>query len=470
MQELPYNEKDLMSIFDYSKRLVQRCLRDFAPEGKELKGKGKLGQLVEKLFFGYAPNSKQEADFSFVNAELKCTPLRLSTRGSWLIKERLVCSMINYLEDWDKTFEQSSFYQKCLIMLILFYEHQPAISPLDLKFIFTVLWQIPDKDLAIMRQDYDIIIAKIRSGNAHTLSEGDTMYLGACRKGQSGDSLSPQYNNNIGAPKRAWSLKTSYMRILLAEVESHQKEGAYSNYTLSKNDLSPLFSLSELQDHSIEDILRRRFAPFIGRTYTEICKMLQEPISSSKAKYFELANKIASKGTISNINRSEEFQKSGLTMKTIRLQSDGRLKESMSFENIDYYEVLDCDEWVDSRLYELFSSQFLFVLWRETDTVLELPNGRCEPEYRLEKTSFWTMSQEDLKTAEKYWKNIRHTVLSNQIDPQHFWRASDKRKFHVRPKGRNATDMTPNPHGGMVRKYCYWFNAQYVKHIIEDEL
>ena len=39
---LPYN-KDITSIFNYSKQLVNKCLRDFAPDADEHKGKGGLG-------------------------------------------------------------------------------------------------------------------------------------------------------------------------------------------------------------------------------------------------------------------------------------------------------------------------------------------------------------------------------------------------------------------------------------------
>lgn len=52
-------------------------------------------------------------------------------------------------------------------------------------------------------------------------------------------------------------------------------------------------------------------------------------------------------------------------MKTIRIQKNGSIKEAMSFENIDYIEVAECDDWFDSRLYELFSSRFMFVLFLE---------------------------------------------------------------------------------------------------------
>lgn len=470
MTNLPYDEKDISSIFNYSKQLVNKCLRDFVPDAEEYGGKGSLGQLVEELFFKYDLNSRQGADFAFVNAELKCTPLKKSAKQELLIKERLVCSMINYTEDWDKPFEKSHFYQKCLIMLIMFYLHNPNASKLDLQFLFAVLWKIPEKDLLIIRKDYDTIITKIKNGQAHTLSEGDTMYLGACRKGQKGDSLMPQHNSNIGAPRRAWSLKTAYMRILLDEVKMKSHHGAYCNYELPQTDMVNMFSVKELRNNSVDDILLERFKKYCGKTYSQICDMLNIEPSSSKSKYFMISNKIAGKGSVSNVNKSEEFEKSGLTMKTVRVKSNGSIKESMSFENIDYQEVADCGEWTDSRLYELFTNRFLFVIFRETGNALQLPDGKTEPEYKLEKVAFWTMPQEDLQVAQQYWHNIRQNVLDNHIAPQYFWSIKDNKYFHVRPKAQVADDMTENPNGGMVQKYCYWFNQKYVKNIIENEL
>lgn len=470
MTNLPYDEKDISSIFNYSKQLVNKCLRDFAPDAEEHGGKGSLGQLVEELFFKYDLNSRQGADFAFVNAELKCTPLKKSAKQELLIKERLVCSMINYTEDWDKPFEKSHFYQKCLIMLIMFYLHNPNASKLDLQFLFAVLWKIPEKDLLIIRKDYDTIITKIKNGQAHTLSEGDTMYLGACRKGQKGDSLMPQHNSNIGAPRRAWSLKTAYMRILLDEVKRKSHHGAYCNYELPQTDMETMFSVKELRNNSVDDILLERFKKYCGKTYSQICDVLNIEPSNSKSKYFMISNKIAGKGSVSNVNKSEEFEKSGLTMKTVRVKRNGSIKESMSFENIDYQEVADCVEWTDSRLYELFTNRFLFVVFRETDNALQLPDGKTEPEYKLEKVAFWTMPQEDLQVAQQYWHNIRQNVLDNHIAPQYFWSIKDNKYFHVRPKAQVADDMTENPNGGMVRKYCYWFNQKYVKNIIENEL
>lgn len=468
---LPYNNKDITSIFNYSKQLVNRCLRDFAPDADEHKGKGGLGQLVEELFFKYDINSRQEADFAFVNAELKCTPLKKSAKNEdLLIKERLACSMINYTEDWNKSFEQSHFYRKCLIMLIMFYLHQSNVSKLDLHFLFAVLWKIPEKDLLIIRKDYETIISKIRNGKAETLSEGDTMYLGACRKGQKGDSLMVQHGSDIGAPRRAWSLKTTYMRIVLDEVKKNNVDGAYCNYDIKPTELEELISVDELKSHSVDDVLKGRFAPYVGLGYSEICKKLDINPITAKSKYFVIANAIASNKKIGNVNLSEEFVKSGLTMKTIRINKNGKIKESMSFENIDYQEVYDCDEWTDSRLYELFTSRFMFVIFKETDNLLSLPNGKTESEYKLDKVAFWTMPQADLNVAMQYWENIRQCVKDGHIAPEYFWGIKDNRDFHVRPKATLAKDMVDTPYGTKAKKYCYWFNAKYVKNIIDNEI
>lgn len=464
-----YDRKDRNSIFDYSKLLVNHSLRDFVPDADERCGKGGLGQLVEELFFGYEVNSNAEADFAVAGIELKCTPLKLTKQEELSIKERLVCGMINYKEDWNKSFEESHFYKKCLVMLLLFYLHQGGVPRLDLKFLFAVLWQLPEKDLLIMKHDYELIINKIKNGLAHTLSEGDTMYLAACRKGQKGDSLMEQHGSRIGAPRRAWSLKIAYMRIVLEEIKNNHEEGVYTNVALKPYEASEqLVMTKDLQSHTFDEIILKRFVPYMHKDYEEFCRLLGCDAVASKQKYFIMANAIVGEQKVSNVNRAEEFIKAGLTMKTVRVQKNGCIKESMSFENIEYQEVYDCNEWYDSRLYELYSSRFLFVVFKETDGEITLSDGNKESRYVLDDVFFWTMPQADLDVAKEYWENIRQCVINNTISPDYFWKTSDKKYFHVRPKGKDSADLAVNPNGGFVKKYCYWFNSEYVKNIINN--
>ncbi len=456
---LPYDKTSAKSIFEYSKALLGKTLREFAWEGYEIKkGKGGIAQMVENIYFFLETNSNPAPDFTEAGLELKCTPLKKSKHDEYLIKERLVCNMINYYEVIKDDFEHSHFYMKCQLMLLLFYLHQSKCDNLDLEFIFSVLWKLPEKDLLIIRHDYEVIIDKIKQGRAHELSEGDTMYLGACRKGQKGESPMKQPNNpNIDAPRRAFSLKMAYMRTVLDYVVQSGKN-AVSNVSGVK---SELVSTKALRHNSFDDILLGRFKPFLNMSFKEIAKRKKVDISSNpKNKFAMVANAIAASAKCANVNRSEEFLKAGLTMKTIRVQASGMIKEAMSFENIDYIEVAECQDWIDSRLYELYSSRFMFVVFKE-QTV-----GKGD--YVLDDVFFWTMPQDDLDFAEEYWNHIKQTVLANHISEEYWWKASDKRKFHVRPKAQKASDLAPTPDGKGAKKYCYWFNNDYVREIVDN--
>ena len=459
MQNNPsYDIKNAVSIFEYSKGLLGNTLRDFVWDGYETKkGKGSLGQMVENIFFLLETNNYAGADFSEAGMELKCTPLKKSKQDNYLIKERLACNMINYCEVVHEDFEHSHFYLKCQLMLLLFYLYQSDCNNLDFKFLFSVLWKLPEKDLLIIRHDYDVIIDKIKQGKAHELSEGDTMYLGACRKGQKGESLMKQPNNpEVDAPRRAFSLKMAYMRTVLDYVLKSGKN-AVSNVTGTK---SELVSTRALKTHSFDDILLSRFKPYLKMSFENIAKRKQVNISNNpKNKFSIVANAIAATAKCANVNRSEEFLKAGLTMKTIRVQASGIIKEAMSFENIDYIEVAECDDWLNSRLYELYSSRFMFVVFKEQNANKE--------DYVLDDVFFWTMPQQDLEWAEVYWNHIKDNILANHISEKYWWKGADKKKFHVRPKAQKAVDLAPTPSGEGAKKFCYWFNNDYVREIIE---
>ena len=93
-----YDRTDKWSILEYSKLLLGKTLEQaIYPDVIEArKGKGRLGQLVEEYFFGYDVNSNPDADFSEAGLELKVTPLKELKNRVLAIKERLVCTMIDY--------------------------------------------------------------------------------------------------------------------------------------------------------------------------------------------------------------------------------------------------------------------------------------------------------------------------------------------------------------------------------------
>ncbi len=430
--------------------------------------------MVEELFFNYDVNSNREADFAEAHVELKCTPLLKSKNdNTFRIKERLVCTMIDYFEIVNTRFEDSHLISKCQLMLLLFYLHVSGDAIYDYEFLFRILWQLPEKDLILIKKDYETIAQKVRNGEAHLLSEGDTMYLGACRKGQKGDNPQSQPFSKLKANKRAFSLKPSYMRYILSHaVESGQNY--FTNYTEVEKPSFELVSSSDLQLHTFEEIILQRYAPYFGKNYIEICNTLGVAPYQAKSKYADVSALIASNGKSKRLNNSEEFIKSGITMKTIRLRANGSPKEAMSFTNIDYNEIYENDDWVESDTYELFTTRFMFVVFKPVPgKTIEVFNNKTkklvtEQSYVLDSVFFWTMPTEDLETASEYWQSIREAVLHNNISPEAFWSISDHREFHVRPKATKKVQKAVNPNGGECDKYCYWFNAEYVKSIIDS--
>ncbi len=461
-----YDKTDMWSILEYSKRLLGKSLEQaVAPTIVVPKrGKGGLGQLVEVYFFGIKNNSRQEADFPEAGVELKVTPLKLGKNEQYEIKERLVCTMIDFTKDQKRAFADSHIVKKCSLMLIPFYLHLNSIPVQKLRFIYDVLWQIPDKDLLIMKHDYETIIGKIKAGKAHEISEGDTMYLGACRKGQKGDKavyykLPDGSTASTPAPKRAFALKVAYMKTILEFAKKTGGQGSFNTSALAHGYTKHLIEEEELEEKSFEEILLDRFKPFYGMSYDELVEEMNASASGAKSKYFLIANAILTdKGERGiDVTASEEFLKSGIVMKTIRLNKNGRPVEAMSFENIKYGEVMSEKNWYGSRLYELFTQRFLFIVFQEDEFKVE----------RLKKAFFWTMPVEDLSAAALYWQSIRQAIRDNHISSEYFYKESEHKKFHVRPKGTKQYPFTDNPHGGKAKKLCYWFNHDYVKEIVD---
>lgn len=466
------------SIYEFSRFLIGHSLHSLLGDeviAKSRKGKGGLGQMVEEQFFKYEVNSNRAADFGDANVELKCTPLLKSkSDGSYRIKERLICTMIDYFELVETKFEESHLIAKCKLMLILFYLHVNGTPIYDYEFLFRILWELPEKDLLQIKKDYETIADKVRRGEAHLLSEGDTLYLGACRKGQKGESKQPQPFSDEKANRRAFSLKPAYMRYVLSHVID-SGTNHFSNCTQPVPSQFELVTASDLKREKFEDIILARFKDFYGLNYVEICEKLWIDPYQAKSKYADVCGLIASDGKSKRLSTSEEFIKSGIVMKTIRLRPNGMPKEAMSFKNIDYCEIYDNNQWTDSELYEIFTNRFMFVVFKPDDKgrKITIHNNSTdktvtEDAYILDKVFFWTMPVEDIDSAHVYWEHIRKNVLNDSINLQSFWSISDHRKFHVRPKASKKIQLTENPNGGKCEKYCYWFNQDYIKSIIDS--
>lgn len=426
-------------------------MRQIDMTGRLETGKGAIGTVIEESWFGYRPNSESEPDFSEAKVELKATPY-IRTRNGISAKERLVCNIINYMTEYCKTFYQSDFWHKCETILIMSYEHKKDVPKADFVIDKAVLFSFPDEDKQIIQQDWEKIMSKVRAGQAHLLTEGDTLYLAACTKGKDANSVRPQPFSDIPAKQRAYSLKSSYMtKVLNAYIYGEEK------------DEHIITDWHVLIERPFESVVEDKLKPYYGKSVNEL--ILQFDVTP-KAKNLneELLSRML--GIHGRIARTAEFQNANIIPKTIRIQKSGTIKESMSFPTFKFTEIIN-EEWETSELRQyLEPAKFMFVIFRE--------NGNNE--YVFERIKFWNIPAEDLDEVRKVWeRTIRiikeGVVLKNDgtCVRNNLPKATENPVAHVRPHARDASDTYPLPDGREMTKQCFWFNNSYIRRIVEGD-
>lgn len=467
---LSYNPTSKDSILQYAQALLGKSLRDLYADALESNtGKGRMGQCVEKYHFKYSPNNEPSPDFPEAGVELKCTPLKKMHDGSMTPKERLVLNIIDYIAEGKSTFETSAFWKKNQWLLLMFYLHEAGVPVVDLIFKIVRLWNFPAVDLKIIRDDWNKLHWKITHGLAHEISEGDTLYLGACTKGsKAGKEMRKQFVKNAPlAQQRAYSLKTKYMNMIVMDSLLHPE--MCDNLFLSKKqkekikkqavEVSNIVNSVEeyLPNETFEALVERRFKPFYGHTIYEIETTTGAKITN-KVKAISHATICAILGV--KTAKIKEFEKANLQQKSIRLEPNGNLKESMVFGQINYNEIITEDNWEDSVWYETLTQRFLFIVFRK--------NANGDPKSSvLEKVFFWTMPQSDLQLAKVFWTDTKYKIKKG--DFSHFIKSSDGNICHVRPKAKDARDLMDTPFGPQKKK-GYWLNRDYILKIVNSNL
>lgn len=451
-------------------------------EGLNKRDKGSVAIAVEGCWFGLSRNSRQEADFSNLGVELKVTPYKrnpsklIDDLCAFSAKERLRCSEINYFKEIEiNRFEDSHCYQKMKETLLMFYEYIKE-QPTQNRFISQVallslieqepkfkklinIIELSDFDFQVIRRDWQIICQKIRDGKAHELSEGDTSILGAATHGKDKTDTTAQPFSSIPAKKRTFAIKQGYMTYLLRHFVLGK------GLTLEK----VLRAEDDLSRNSFESIIQSRLEPFYGKTESELRRITGFD-KMAKHQFAIYVSRLL-KRNCNDVSNTEEFQKSNISVKTIRINRKVnkkgvvkyRVEQSMSFSQFKPLLLVNEKVWEESELYEEMMQRFFFVIFKENE------NG----EFILEKTMFWSIPEADLEKVEATWcETIR--VLNKGVE---FVMKNGKRyndlpgmKFngisHVRPKARDSKHVDSLPGGGFITKQCFWLNNTYIESVI----
>ncbi len=465
---LEYDASNPQSIEAYAKRLIGKTFTDVCNEDivndviiinddyeeshKDRKRKGGLGDLIEERFFHYKCNSDSRPDFPDAGVELKVTPYKKNKDGSLSAKERLVITMIDYYKVVDEPFENSHLWHKAKLILLIYYLYQEAIQDrLNYRINYAQLFTPPEADLQIIMQDYEKIISKIRAGKAHELSESDTLYLGAATKSADSSVRREQPFSDELAKPRAFSFKTSYMTYVL------------NNYIVpGKKTYEPIIKNETAID--FEAYITERINAYKGHTVPELCSLLEIEYEKPPKN---LGAVIAYRILGVKSNNAEEFAKANIVTKTIRIENNNTIKESMSFPTFKFTDII-VESWEDSTF-----GNYL----RETRFFLVVYKFNRNHELVLQGCQFWNMPNRDLDEVQKVWQKtvdvIKEGVKVTEKNGKrynNFPGSSENRVCHVRPHGQNAKDTYPLPDGREYTKQCFWLNNSYIYDQINDEL
>lgn len=458
-----YDSNSADSIIDFAKILRGQTLRQAC--GKEIeehnyKGKGNFGQILEKFYFGYEPNSDAEPDFKEARLELKSSPLKVLKKGQVRSKERVVLNIINYLEAHQESFEESSFWKKNSHLLFVFYMYSNELDLLDYVIKLVDDWKYPAVDLKVIRRDWEIINQKIKDGKAHELSEGDTFYLGACTKGSTAQkSMRKQPNNVILAKQRAYSLKQGYVNHIIANIADN-RTGQYGKIIKEPEFLSNV---------SLEEFVVKKFEPFYGQSIEAIQTILGVDLNIKAKSYFASLAKVIL-NTILGVEgqrKIEEFEKADIRVKAIRLREDQLPKEDISFPVFEYNNIVETN-WEDSDFKSILESKFFFVFYQFEGEDLV-----------LRKVKFWNMPFSDILEAKEVWdetvSNLKAGKILKKIPEKgkrrstFFPKKRNHRISHVRPHTNKTTNTFELPFADKLTgeteytKHCFWLNNTYVR-------
>ena len=452
-----YNRQEIELI---SKSAIGKSVNDIlneetvTVEDKDT-NKGGLGQLIEKYLFGINNNSDSEPDFMPSGIELKVTPYKRIKGGKLSAKERLVLNIIDYMTEYKNTFRNSHFWYKNNKIQLLWYLWEANKDKKDLIITHEKLLELEkNEDLKQIEEDWNFIINKIREGKAHEISEADTMYLGACSKGSNALSTREQPFSDIPAMQRAFCFKNSYMTQLVRKYI-----GDYSNVEKILKGTNDTFN----------EFVLNIIAKYKGKSQNELMKEFNIDTKAKNVNSMLISRMFNVK---SKLSETEEFQKAKIIPKTIRIEENGRIKESISFPYFKYTEIVNQD-WETSDLREeLETTKYMFFIFK-------MENG----EYIFKGIKLWNMPEIDIETSVmEMWKKTYNTIktgnivksIENGIRKTNFVGMSENNVCHVRPHGRNANDVCKLPVADKLTgateytKHCFWINNNYIRKIFNE--
>lgn len=390
--------------------------------------------------------------------------------------------MIPYHEQLEDDFMKSKLFNKMSQMIMVFYLYQKGNKldqNIDYVWLFQLLKEEFKADLVIIMQDYKTIVDKVNAGKAHELSSADTHYLCAATKGKTANSsYRNQANTTTKAKSRSFALKAGYVTSLirnhmLKDTTQIEYESIFSNNNPPKD---------------FDTQVLNQLKPYIGKTEDELYKSFHVNKRAKQSNYTVVCRMLGI-----NSNKIAEFEKANTAVRTIRLDQNGKPKESMPLRDIKLKQFVQ-EDFYDSNLYQYFNeTRFLLVVFQENK----------HHKYTLIGFKFYNMPLSDLEGIGQQDWNLYQSIVKEgiQLTPikhknkvikvkNNLPNESETNMFHMRPRAKNTAylingkrygkgnekdmDAIPNtnnsPHQNYMTKQCFWINKSYIARIVKDLL
>ena len=462
----PDNERSILSRARLLRGHTISQVIDRSPledKPKELKGKGAIGNVVERHWFGIKNNSSPDPDFIDAGIELKIIPLERSAKGL-TVKERTKICSINYFKLIEEKWGTSHAKRKLNKILFIYYHYNKEQH--DRSVVkYCDLWRLRGGDAIVIGQDWDKVKQKVSKGEAHLLSESIGKVLAAARSGQGGRDEHGRLRDLVGQPrsskkalKRAFALKQSFTGQRWLQVHKNIKFE------------SLIDSLKIKASHDLEETLLKKLHGFTGMTLGVFAQRFNIDIPKGKNAAATIVKKAIG---FKNVNsRIKEFEQTGVEIRIVPVRSfDKRPWEAVSFPSFRLSEFIG-EKW-DNSLLKDYVDRILFIpIYRdEQRTPLS--------ERTIEQAFFWTPSKEEEEMIKKEWKRYQDEVWQGKCkvikekrgdvirEVTGLSKESQTMMIHIRPHGKDRTDRDVNRLGNSVVKQSFWLNKAFVHKLIK---
>ncbi|WOO88380.1 MutH/Sau3AI family endonuclease [Mollicutes bacterium LVI A0078] len=423
----------LSEYLNISKEITGKQLSEFLDFNivKHSAHKGAIGDAFEEQVFNKKIDNKSEADLDFfideyhpelldyfntdVKIELKVTPAKQNKNGEYRSKERLVLSMIDYMEQHPDNFSDSHVYSKIKLMLIIYYLYDKNLSIQEYTLLTSFFVNLDNHDLSILERDYQVIISKIRNGEAHLLSGSDTFYLEACTKAANSSVTRKQPYSDIPAKPRAFALKNAYMSNLLNSALSEKLTPLHNE----RNDL---------------EYIDKKLQPLIGMTLNEIIKQQNMSFDKEPKQLKSMVIRKVLNVTKNDMSDLSLFKNADLGFKCVSAFPDGKKKEDINFNAKIRADIVNT-EWEDSDLHDVVNKVYFYCVF-----IHDRKDTKKSPIFAG--YTFKGFTDDEIIEAQEVWLDVKESISNSEGDVPILPKASDGTLFFVRTKGINAEKST----------------------------